>query len=226
MAETPTHPDPRRWGLYLVTDRHQTAGRDLIDVIKQAISGGVRAVQLREKDLGTRELYRLAERLLRVTRDAGAALLINDRVDVAMALSADGVHLGRRSLPPREVRDLVGGGMLIGLSCHGAGDVREAVEGRADFAVLGPIYATPSKAPYGPPLSPAALTESRDVCPLPLFAIGGIKSPQVPEVLSAGADGVAAISAVLTVAKPAVAAREMLDAVTRARRNQNSPLNC
>jgi thiamine-phosphate pyrophosphorylase len=212
------HSDPRTWGLYLVTDRRQTSGRDLVQVVKEAVAGGVRAIQLREKDLETAELYRLAEWLLRVARDGGAALLINDRVDVAMALSADGVHLGRKSLPPKEVRDLVGAGMLIGVSCHGVEDVHEAVEAGADFAVLGPIYATPSKTSYGPPLSPAILSESRRSCPLPLLAIGGIKPARVPEVVSAGADGVAAISAILSAAEPGAAARGMLDAVTRAAR--------
>ena len=131
-------------------------------------------------------MYRLAETLLAMTRRAGAALLINDRVDVAMALGADGVHLTRKSLPPREARSLVGSRMLIGISCHGLADVREAVDGGVDFVVLGPIYATPSKAPYGPPLAPGILREARRICPLPILAIGGITAARVPEVVGAG----------------------------------------
>src|SRR5512137_1406239 len=135
----------RNWGVYLVTDRKQTGGRDLVWVLSQALQAGVRAIQLREKDVDTLEVYRLGERLLSLTRQAGAALIVNDRVDVAMALGADGVHLTRQSLPPKEARGLVGSKMLLGISCHGLADVQEAVEGGIDFVVLGPIYATPSK---------------------------------------------------------------------------------
>jgi thiamine-phosphate pyrophosphorylase len=181
------------------------------------VAAGAPAIQLREKGLDTVGLYRLAETLLTMTRKAGAALLINDRVDVAMALGADGVHLTRKSLPPREVRSLVGSRMLIGISCHGLEDVREAVDGGVDFVVLGPIYATLSKAPYGPPLASGILREARRVCPLPILAIGGIKAARVPEVVGAGADGVAAISAVLAAPDPGAATRELLDAVAAAR---------
>ncbi|HEX7549842.1 MAG TPA: thiamine phosphate synthase [Candidatus Methylomirabilis sp.] len=209
--------NPREWGLYLVTDRFQTGGRDLSEVLGQAMAAGVPAVQLREKGLDTVEVYRLAERLLAMTRKAGAALVINDRVDVAMALGADGVHLTRKSLPPREVRSLVGSRMLIGISCHGLEDVREAVDGGVDFVVLGPIYATLSKAPYGPPLAPGILRQARAICPLPILAIGGIQAARVPEVVGAGADGVATISAVLAAADPGVATKELLAAVAAAR---------
>ena len=201
-----------------MTDRTQTGGRDLAEVLGQAMAAGVPAVQLREKGLDTVEVYHLAERLLAMTRKARAALVINDRVDVAMALGADGVHLTRKSLPPREVRSLVGSRMLIGISCHGLEDVREAVDGGVDFVVLGPVYATPSKAPYGPPLTPEILREARKVCPLPIFGIGGVKAAQVPEVVGAGADGVAAISAVLSALDPGAATRELLDAVAKAKR--------
>ena len=199
--------------MYLVTDRHQTGGRDLLDVLGRALAAGARAIQLREKDLQTIEAYRLAQRALALTRQAGAALVINDRVDVALALGADGVHLTRKSLPPAEARTLVGPRMRVGVSCHGLEDVREAMDGGADFLVLGPIYATPSKAPYGPPLTPTFLEQARALCPLPIFAIGGITAARVPAVLAAGADGVAVISAVLAAPDPAAATRELLEAI-------------
>jgi len=208
--------NPREWGLYLVTDRHQTGGRDLVEVLGQVVAAGAPAIQLREKFLDTVEMYGLAERLLAMTRQAGSVLLINDRADVAMALGADGVHLTRKSLPPREVRSLVGPRMLIGISCHGLEDVREAVDGGVDFVVLGPIYATPSKAPYGPPLASGILREARRICPLPILAIGGITAGRVAEVVGAGADGVAAISAVLAASEPGTAVKEILAAVAAA----------
>jgi thiamine-phosphate pyrophosphorylase len=207
----------KEWGLYLVTDRHQTGGRDLLEVVRQALRAGVRAVQLREKDLPTRDLYHLAEKLLAMTRAAGAALLLNDRVDVAMALGADGVHLTRRSLPPRETRDLLGPLKIIGISCHSLADVREAVDGGADFIVLGPIYETPSKAAFGPPLTPAVLRQARAVTSLAILAIGGINPLRIPDVTAAGADGVAVISAVMAAPDPGAATTELLEAVTRAR---------
>ena len=200
-----------------MTDRKQTGGRDLVTVLSQALVAGVQAIQLREKDLDTIDVYRLGERLLSLTRQAGAALIVNDRVDVAMALGADGVHLTRKSLPPMEARALVGSRMLLGISCHGLADVREAVEGGVDFVVLGPIYETPSKVPYGAPLTPVILKQARGICPLPILAIGGINTTRVPEVVHAGADGVAVISAVLAAPDPGVATRELLEAVARAK---------
>ncbi len=201
-----------------MTDRHQTDGRDLLAVVGQALQAGVRAVQLREKDLPTRDLYHLAEKLLAMTRAAGAALLINDRVDVSMALSADGVHLTRRSLPPKESRELLGPEGLIGVSCHSLADVREAVDGGADFVLLGPIFETPSKAAYGPPLTTALVREARATTGLPILAIGGIKEKQVPEVMAAGADGIAVISAVMAAPDPGRAAAALLAAVAASRR--------
>ncbi|HEX9900791.1 MAG TPA: thiamine phosphate synthase [Candidatus Methylomirabilis sp.] len=201
-----------------MTDRHQTGGRDLLDVVSQALTAGVLAVQLREKELPTRDLYHLAEKLLAVTRAAGAALLINDRLDVAMALSADGVHLTRRSLPPRECRELLGPERLIGVSCHSLAEVWESVDGGADFVVLGPIFQTPSKAAYGPPLTTAALREARAAVGLPILAIGGIQETHVGEVMAAGADGIAVISAVMAARDPGQAAAALLAAVAAARR--------
>jgi len=210
--------NPRDWGLYLVTDRTQTEGRDLLEVVNRALAGGVRAVQLREKDLPTLELYQLAGKLLARTRATGAALLINDRVDVALALDADGVHLTRKSLPPAEARGLLGPSKLLGISCHSPAELLEAVAGGVDFVVLGPIFETPSKRPYGPPLGSGALREARALTSLPLVAIGGIMPTRVPEVTAAGADGVAVISAVMAAPDPATAAADLLAAVAAAKR--------
>ncbi|MBI3084421.1 MAG: thiamine phosphate synthase [candidate division NC10 bacterium] len=209
---------PGEWGLYLVTDRHQTGGRDLLEVVGLALRAGVRAVQLREKDLATRDPYHLAGKLLAMTRAAGAALFVNDRVDVAMALPAVGVHLTRRSLPSQEARELLGPAGLIGISCHSLAEVREAVDSRADFVVLGPIFETPSKTPYGAPLTTSLLQQARAATTLPILAIGGINRARIPDVMAAGADGVAVISAVMAAPDPGAAAAELLAAVARARR--------
>jgi thiamine-phosphate pyrophosphorylase len=214
--------DIRTWGVYLVTDRKQSGGRDLVEVLSQAIRGGVRAIQLREKDMDTIEQYRLAERLMPVCREAGAALLINDRVDLAMALDADGAHLTRKSLPPYDARKLLGSDRLLGISCHSLSDVQEAAMGGADFIVLGPVFEAPSKTPYGPPLTPVILREASALTSVPILAIGGIRASRVPEVIAAGADGVAVISAVLAAPDPAAAAAELLSVVRTHRSVQGS----
>jgi len=190
--------DPRTWGLYVITDRTQTLDRSLEEVIDASLHGGARAFQLREKDLEGRELTALAERLLRLIRPAGGRLLINDRIDVTLAVGAAGVHLSRRGFPPAVARRLLGPARLLGVSCHSVAEAEEAQDGGADFILLGPIFFTPSKASYGPPLGLELLRQVRPRIRLPLFAIGGINAANREEVLAAGADGVAVISAVMT----------------------------
>lgn len=212
-GEAPASPDPRRWGLYVITDRQQTCGRSVEEVVAEALAGGARIFQLREKDLPVRDLCRLADSLLARTRAAGALLLINDRVDVALGVGADGVHLTRRSLPPAAVRPLLRPGMLLGVSCHSQEEAGEAVEGGADFVLLGPIFATPAKAPYGPPVGPGLIREVRRAVPCALLGVGGITAANAAEVLAAGADGVAVISAVMAAPDVAAATAALLAAV-------------
>jgi thiamine-phosphate pyrophosphorylase len=194
--------------LYFVTDRQQTAGRSLLDVVRAALDGGVRAVQLREKDLEGGELYQLAVQLRELTLRYQARLLINDRVDVALAVEADGVHLGQTSFPVPVARQLLGPGKLIGVSTHNPEEIAAAVE--ADFLVFGPVYATPSKAKYGEPQGLIRLRQALTQSPLPLLVIGGITVERVPEVLRTGAHGIAVISALSAAPDPAQAANALL----------------
>jgi thiamine-phosphate pyrophosphorylase len=167
-------------------------------------------VQLREKDLPGRDLFLLAERFRALTDRYGALFLVNDRVDVALASGADGVHLGTASIPPGEARKLLGPGRFLGVSTHSSREVAEAEEGGADYATFGPVWATPSKAPYGEPVGLPALQEACRAHALPLFALGGVTPGRVGEALAAGARGVAAIAALLAAENPARAAREMI----------------
>jgi thiamine-phosphate pyrophosphorylase len=185
------------FSLYLVTDRHQTGGRDLVPLLGQALAAGVGAIQVREKDLATPALLALAREVLSVARQAGRPVLINDRVDLVLAADADGVHLRSDSLPVRIVRGMLGSSKLIGVSTHSAAEVAAAEAEGADFAVLGPIYATASKRSYGPPIGLAPLQQATRRCRIPILAIGGVTAARVPEVRAAGASGVAVISAVL-----------------------------
>src|SRR5881397_925126 len=180
--------------LILVTDRRAT-DRDLLEVVEEALDAGLPAVQLRDKDLPGRPLLALAERLREATSRRGALLLVNDRIDVALAVGADGVHLGGGSLPAEAARRLVGRAALIGVSTHAPG---EAPAG-ADFAFFGPVYETPSK---GGAQGAARL----------VLAIGGVTAARAPAVRAAGAAGAAVIRAILAAADPAAATRDLLAA--------------
>jgi thiamine-phosphate pyrophosphorylase len=204
---------PRTPSFWLVTDRHRTRERPLLDVVHAALDGGVEAVQLREKDLHGAELYRLATALRELTARYGATLLVNDRIDVALAAAADGVHVGQDGFPPAAARRLVGPGRLVGVSTHSPAEVRAAVEGGADFVFFGPVYFTPAKAPFGPPQGPDALARVTGVAPVPVIAIGGISPARVAEVRGAGAAGVAVVSAILAAEDVAAAARQLAAAL-------------
>lgn len=204
--------------VYLITDRKLAPGGDLLGTVEKALSGGVRAVQLREKDLAGKELFLLAEKLRALTARHGAKLVVNDRADVAMAVGADGVHLGVLSISPREARRLLGENAIIGCSAHNGRELMEAVEGGADFVTFGPVYATPSKASYGPPLGVSALADACGKSPIPVFALGGIGPGNAGEVLRAGAYGIALISGIIAAPDPRAAAAELTRQVAGGRR--------
>jgi thiamine-phosphate pyrophosphorylase len=208
--------------LYVVTDRQLTGGRPLRLVVEAALRGGARAFQLREKDLSPRELYPLALEMRQLTRAYGARLLINDRVDVALAVDADGVHLTTTSLPASIARRVLGPGRLLGVSTHTLAEAQAAAEEGADFLVFGPVFFTPSKAPYGEPVGLDALRAVRVAVRSPILAIGGIKKANLDQVLAAGADGIAVISAIISADDPMAASQDLLAAL-RSRRVQAGP---
>ena len=199
--------------LYVVSDRRQTGGRPLRAVVDAALRGGARAFQLREKDLAPRDLLPLAREMRQLTRAHNARLLINDRIDVAMAVDADGVHLTTASLPASVARRLLGPERLLGVSTHNLAEAQAAAQGGADFVVFGPVFFTPSKAPYGQPVGLDALRAVCAAVPLPVLAIGGVKKANLDQVVAAGADGIAVISAVIAADDPAAAARDLLAAL-------------
>jgi thiamine-phosphate pyrophosphorylase len=200
--------------LYLITSRHVLEKeRSLVKAVEQALRGGVRAVQLREKDLPAAELFSLAGRLRSLTRRHGARLLINDRVDIALAVEADGVHLGAGSLPVAEARRLLGPRKIIGYSAHRLEELSSAESDGADFATFSPIFHTPSKAAWGPPQGIERLRQACRACRLPILALGGIRREHLPEVLAAGAQGIAVISAILGAADPMEAAKALTGAI-------------
>jgi len=195
---------------YLITGQYAAGGRSIEDVLAQAIEGGVKGVLLREKDLPEKELLALAERARDLTRRNGVRLLISGRVDIAQAVGADGVHLGGSSLPVKAAREMVGDERYVAVSTHSLAEAIEAEEGGADFVTFGPVYYTPSKAGYGPPVGVEALEVVCRRLTIPVFALGGIGPDNVVEVMKAGAYGVAVISSVIGATDPAEAARNII----------------
>lgn len=208
--------------LYLITDR-TVAKMPLPEAVQLALQGGVRAIQLREKGLPVRELLSLAQEVRSTSKEFGAKLFINDRVDIAVAVEADGVHLGRQSMPASAVRKIVGPDMLIGVSTHNVREAEEAEKEGADFITYGPVFETPSKTRYGPPVGIYSLKMAKKNVHIPVFALGGVKSGIINEIFNAGADGVAVISAIFGADNIKNAAellnREIAEAVNASRRS-------
>lgn len=207
-------PQPN-FDLYLVTDRKLTRERDLLWVLERALAGGVRAIQLREKDLSGKELFILAEQVARLCERYQAQLFINDRVDVALAVGAAGVHLGETSMPVGAARALLGANRTIGVSTHSLAGARRATRDGADFIVFGPVYFTPSKAGYGEPQGLSALRIIVENIPLAVYAIGGVKVSNLNEIKTIGCRGAALISAVMSAEDPEQAAQRILALFTR-----------
>ncbi|HTN70481.1 MAG TPA: thiamine phosphate synthase [Methylomirabilota bacterium] len=201
--------------LYLVTDRTQTQGRDLLWVLAQALEGGVRSVQLREKDLSGKELFALAEQTRKLCQRFHALLFVNERIDVALAVEADGVQLGNASIPIEVARELLGPRKIIGVSTHSLEEAKGAEQSGADFILFGPVYFTPSKATYGAPQGLPALKKIVDKTSLPVYAIGGLKPENVEDVMRTGSRGVALISAVMNANNPKAAAQRILSSFQR-----------
>jgi thiamine-phosphate pyrophosphorylase len=200
-------------GLCLVTDRTQTRGRDLAAVVGECLAAGLPAVQVREKDLGAADLAFLCRRLLGPARDAGAMLVVNDRVDVALAVGADAVQRTSISLPVDDIRAVAGRRLRIGVSVHSLEDAVDAELKGADWVTYGPVYDTPSKRRYGAPQGLQRLATVARGLRIPVIAIGGITPQRVKEVRQAGARGVAAISSILAADSPADATRRFLEAL-------------
>lgn len=185
--------------------------RKLLYTLDEALRSGVGAVQLREKDLAGRELFDLARKTKKLTDTYNAKLFINDRVDVALAVRAAGIHLGENSLPVKDARKLCDE-MIIGRSTHSLQGALNAEAEGADFVTFGPVFKTPSKVRYGPPVGLSSLAEVAREVTIPVFAIGGIKVGNVEEVMTEGAPfGIALISGVIEALSPSKASAQFLE---------------
>jgi thiamine-phosphate pyrophosphorylase len=205
--------------LIVITDASCGEGRSIVDVVRAALAGGARSIQLRGKDQPAREQAALARALLRETRRCGALLFVNDRLDVALAAGADGAHLGQDDLPMDAARRIAPPGFLVGVSAETPELARAAERAGADYVGTGPVYATGSKADAGEAVGCGRIEEVARAVRIPAVGIGGIEAGNAGEVVRAGAVGVAVISAVMRAADPERATRRLLDAVAAARRD-------
>ena len=207
---------PVDFHLLLVTDRSLVRERSLESALRESVDAGVPAIQLRERDLSTRELLSLAGQIHAMTKSRGVRLIINDRVDLVQALDLDGVHLRASSLPVSVVRRVLGPRRLIGVSTHSVKEVQQAGDDGADYVILGPIFETPSKREFGAPLGLAALADACRRSSVPVFAIGGMTIKRIVAARDAGASGVAMIGGILGREDVGTATVEMQAAVRAA----------
>lgn len=202
--------------LYLVTDRGLTLGRDLLEVIKDAIEGGVTMIQLREKDSTTLEFYNLAIEVKKLTQAYNIPLIINDRLDIALACDADGLHIGQSDLPYAAARRIIGHNKIIGLSVENIQDTIEANNLDVDYIGISPVFDTPTKNDTAKALGLTGVSEIVKISKHPAVGIGGINKSNARDIILSGATGVSVVSAILSATDPTDSAKELLEIVKQA----------
>lgn len=203
--------------LYLVTDRDLSLGRSTVDIVRAAVAGGVTCVQLREKNRPTRQFMAEARAVRDLLAGTATTLIINDRIDVALAVGADGVHLGQTDMSVPDARRLVGPRLLIGVSAECVEDALRAESEGADYIGASPVFPTPTKTDAGPPLGLEGVRRIRAAVSLPMVGIGGVKPGNAAEIIRVGCDGVAVVSAIVSAADPERAAAELRTIIDRAK---------
>ena len=211
---------PPDWRLYLVTDRGLAHGRAIAGVVEAAVRGGATAVQLREKSCGTREFLELGRELKKLLAPREVPLIVNDRVDVALEIGADGVHIGQQDMDYERARRLMGPDAIIGLSIETIEQARASVRLDVDYLGVGPVFATATKLDAAAPLGVAVLAEIRAISRHAIVAIGGMGLENARQAIEAGADGVAVVSAICAADDPERMARELRQAINEALDNR------
>lgn len=200
--------------LYLVTDRGLAHGRAIEDIVEKAVKGGVTMVQLREKDIATRDFIALALKMKEVLKPYGVPLIINDRVDVALASDADGVHIGQSDMPYRMARALLGPSKIIGLSVENFGQIEEAESLDVDYIGISPVFATPTKTDTAAPFGLEGLRKAVKMSSHPTVAIGGMNMETAADVIACGTDGIAVVSAIVCADDPEQASCRLNDIIS------------
>jgi len=208
--------------LYLVTDPRLTGGKDFFETVEAAVKGGASLVQLRDPDAGTRELVGIARRLKALLEPHGVPLIVNDRIDVALAAGAEGVHIGQSDMDGEDARRLVGPNLILGISVGSAAEHAASRQALlvADYIGVGPVYATGTKPDAGEAIGTAGLSAVASAIDLPAVAIGGIAAGNAGACIAAGADGVAVVSAIMAAPDPQAAAAALLQEVSEAKERQ------
>lgn len=206
------------YSLYLVTDRGLSLGRSTLEIVQTAVRGGVTCVQLREKNCSAREFIGEALSVQAFLKERGIPLIINDRLDIAQAVKADGVHLGQSDIPLKMARAIVKDSMLIGISAESLQDAVEAEQDGADYIGVSPVYTTATKKDTAPALGLEGFREIRKAVKIPLIGIGGLNRSNAAEVIRNGADGIALVSAIVSAEDPEKAAAELSEIIRQARR--------
>lgn len=213
---------PTDWSVCVITD-HRTAGdRPLLDVVRAALAGGATMVQFREKAASTRAMVELGHALHDLTRAAGVPLIVNDRIDVALAINAEGVHVGQDDMPAPIARQIIGADRILGVSAETVAAAQQAETAGADYLGVGPIYATPSKADASAPIGLVGLGTILQATSLPTLAIGGITHANAAAVLQAGVAGLAIISAVIGAPDPEAAAHQFRSLAAEQQRQEKA----
>ena len=204
--------------LYVIIDRRMIKGKSSIRVTREAITGGATAIQLREKEMESRDLCHLASSLKKVAKKKKALFIVNDRIDIAQAVDADGVHLGQEDLPIKLARKLLGGNKIIGATVRNLPQALKAQREGVDYLSLGPIFPTRTKQGLPPPRGLKAIIRIKKKIKIPLIAIGGINKNNVASVIRTGVDGVAIVSAVIRAENVREATRELLSRIREAKK--------
>ncbi|KOA21533.1 thiamine-phosphate synthase [Clostridium homopropionicum DSM 5847] len=185
------------YSLYLITDRSFLNGRSLANCVREAIEGGVTLIQVREKDISTREFFKVAKEVKEVTTKYNIPLIINDRIDIALAIDADGIHLGQSDMPIEIARKILGKDKIIGISAGSISEALEAEKNGADYLGIGTVFFTGTKKDIEEPIGIEGLKEIVNKIKIPSVAIGGINKNNCEEVMKAGVNGISLISAIL-----------------------------
>ena len=208
------------YSLYLVTDRDLSRGRPLIDVVGAAIQGGVTCVQLREKTCSTREFLTQAVSIKEFLKERGIPLIINDRIDIALVVQADGVHLGQSDMPLELAQRILPETMIVGISAESPEDAESAEKGGADYISVSPVFGTPTKTDTAPPLGIEGIREIRRRVKIPIVGIGGLNEINSADIIRAGADGIAVVSAIMAADNPEETARRLKQTIMQAKQNE------
>lgn len=185
------------FGLYFITDR-KLSRKNVVDDVKAAIKGGVKIIQYREKEASTRQIVKEAEEIKKICKKNNVIFIVNDRIDVAIAVDADGVHISEEDMPYKYARKLLGKNKIIGLSAHSVRDALENQKLGADYTSIGPIYYTTTKKDAKAPIGLAPIKQLKNKLKIQFVAIGGINEKNIDDVLKAGAKNIAIISGIVT----------------------------